>query len=72
VQNLFNSKIVENVYAFTGLPNDDGYLNSPQGQQAVSQQISQQSFIDLYNISMNSPFNYAAPRLIRLGLRFQL
>jgi hypothetical protein len=72
VQNLFNAKIVESVYSFTGLPNDDGYLNSPAGQQAISQQINQQSFIDLYNISMNNPFNYGAPRLIRLGLRFTL
>jgi hypothetical protein len=72
VQNVFNSKIVESVYSFTGLPNDDGYLNSPQGQQAISQQVNQQSFIDLYNVSMNSPFNYASPRLVRLGLRFEL
>ncbi|MCB9251457.1 MAG: TonB-dependent receptor [Flavobacteriales bacterium] len=72
VQNLFNTKIIESVYAFTGLPNDDGYLNSPLGEQAISQQVNQQSFIDLYNISMNNPFNYASPRLIRLGLRFTL
>ncbi|MFM9945896.1 MAG: carboxypeptidase-like regulatory domain-containing protein [Bacteroidia bacterium] len=72
VQNIFNGKIVQGVYAFTGLPNDDGYLNSPEGQQKISQQVSQQSFIDLYNISVNSPFNYAAPRLFRLGIRFQL
>ncbi len=72
IQNLFNGKIVESVYAYTGLPNDDGYLNSPDGQQVISQQINQQSFIDLYNISVNNPSNYLAPRLIRLGLRFQL
>ena len=72
VQNLFNSKIIENVYAFSGLPNDDGYLNSPEGQQTISNQVSQQSFIDLYNLSVNNPFNYAAPRLIRIGVRFAL
>lgn len=72
VSNLFNGKIVENVYAFSGLPNDDGYLSSPEGQQKISQQVSQQSFIDLYNISVNSPFNYSAPRVFRLGVRFQL
>ena len=72
VQNLFNSKIVNGVYAFSGLPNDDGYLSSPEGQQKISQEVSQQSFIDLYNISVNNPFNYAAPRLMRLGVRFTL
>jgi hypothetical protein len=72
VQNLFNGKIVQGVYAFTGLPDDDGYLSSPEGQQKISQQVSQQSFIDLYNISVNNPFNYGAPRMMRLGVRFQL
>jgi hypothetical protein len=72
VQNIFNTKIVESVYSYTGLPNDDGYLNSPQGQQVISQQVNRQSFIDLYNISMNNPFNYSSPRLMRLGLRFTL
>ncbi len=72
VQNVFNGKIVQSVYAFTGLPNDDGYLSSPEGQLKVSQQVSQQSFIDLYNLSVNSPFNYATPRLFRIGVRFQL
>lgn len=72
VQNIFNGKIIQGVYAFSGLPDDDGYLSSPEGQQKISQQVSQQSFIDLYNISVNNPFNYASPRLIRLGVRFQL
>ncbi len=71
-QNLFNGKIIQGVYAFSGLPNDDGYLSSPEGQQKISQQASQQSFIDLYNISVNNPFNYSAPRTIRIGVRFQL
>jgi len=72
VQNLFNKRNVENVYSFTGLPNDDGYLNSPQGAQAIAQQINQQSFIDLYKMSVNNPYNYSTPRLFRLGLRFNL
>ena len=72
VQNIFNQKLVENVYQFTGLPGDDGYISSPDGQQVVAQQINQQSFIDLYNISVNNPFNYGTPRLVRLGVRFSL
>jgi outer membrane receptor protein involved in Fe transport len=69
VQNLLNSKIVEGVYAYTGLPNDDGYLNSPQGQQYISEQVSAQSFIDLYRIKVDNPGNFALPRLARLGVR---
>lgn len=69
VQNLLNNKIVEGVYGYTGLPNDDGYLNSPQGQQYIQEQINQQSFIDLYNVKVNNPSNYAIPRLARLGFR---
>ncbi|MBO6516494.1 MAG: carboxypeptidase-like regulatory domain-containing protein [Bacteroidia bacterium] len=69
VQNLLNNRIVESVYGYTGLPNDDGYLNSPQGQQYIEEQINQQSFMDLYNIKMNNPANFAIPRLARLGFR---
>jgi len=69
VQNALNNRIVEGVYGYTGLPNDDGYLNSPQGQQYIQEQINQQSFVDLYNVKMNNPANYAIPRLARLGFR---
>lgn len=72
IQNIFNRKNVEGVYAYTGLPNDDGYLSSPEGQQVIAQQVSQQSFIDLYNISVNNPYNYGTPRLIRIGVRLTL
>jgi len=69
VQNLLNNQIVRSVYRYTGLPNDDGYLNSPQGQQYIQEQIDAQSFIDLYSLKADSPLNYAAPRMARLGLR---
>ncbi|MFT4521137.1 MAG: hypothetical protein ACI8ZN_000061 [Bacteroidia bacterium] len=69
VQNLLNNKIIDGVYGYTGLPNDDGYLNSPQGRAYVAEQISQQSFIDLYSIKMNNQGNYGTPRLARLGVR---
>ena len=69
VQNLLNNRIVDRVYGYTGLPNDDGYLNSPQGQQYIQEQINQQSFMDLYNVKMNNPSNFAIPRLARLGFR---
>ncbi len=69
VQNLLNQKAIDGVYQFTGLPNDDGYLSSPQGQQYISEQVSQQAFIDLYNVKVDNPYNYTFPRLARLGVK---
>jgi hypothetical protein len=69
IQNLLNNQIVNSVHRFTGLPNDDGYLNSPQGQQYIQEQVNAQSFIDLYSLKADSPLNYAMPRIARLGLR---
>ena len=72
VQNLFNQKIINSVYRFTGLPEDDGFLNSEQGQQFLQQQIDQRqqtALVDLYNAKVQNPFNYLTPRQIRLGIR---
>lgn len=69
IQNLLNNRIIEGVYGYTGLPDDDGYLNSPQGQQYIAEQINQQSFIDLYTVKMNNQNNFATPRLARIGVR---
>jgi hypothetical protein len=69
VQNLFNTKNVENVYGFTGLPNNDGWLSSPQGNQEAQNQVRTQSYIDLYNAKVDNPYTYSVPRLTRLGVR---
>ena len=69
VQNLLNQKAINDVYQYTGLPNDDGYLSSPQGQQYISEQANRQSFIDLYSTKVNNPYNYTFPRLARLGVK---
>lgn len=70
VLNILNSRNVIGVYAYTGDPDDDGYLASPQGQNALNFQTNAQSYTDLYNTRMNNPFNYATPRQYRLGFRF--
>jgi hypothetical protein len=58
---------------FTGEPNDDGFLNSPQGQLLVKTQVDAQSYIDLYRLLLNSQTgNWNGPRTIRLGVRFNL
>lgn len=70
VQNVLNTKNIINVFPYTGQPQDDGFLNSPQGQLAVQNQISAQSYTDLYRILLNSQTgNYGGPRQIRLGVR---
>jgi hypothetical protein len=70
VQNVLNTANVVGVYGFTGNPDDDGYLESATGQQAVSTQLDPVSFETLYQIKVNNPDNYSQPRRIHLGLEF--
>lgn len=70
VLNLFDTRNVLNVYAYTGAPDDDGWLASPQGQTSIAFRADAQSYADLYNVAVNSPFNYTLPRRIRLGVRY--
>ena len=63
VLNLFNSELINTVYGSTGLPNDNGYLNTPSGSSAS------QEYIDNYKIRENNINNWGAPRQLRLGFR---
>ncbi|MBI1184281.1 TonB-dependent receptor [bacterium] len=67
VQNLFNTRNIISLYRYTGLPDDDGWLNSSMGQQQILLQTNQASYQALYNAKVNSPSNYTRPRLIRIG-----
>lgn len=69
VQNLLNNRNVRSVYGFTGLPDNDGWLSSPQGIQDAETQVNTQSYLDLYNVKMNNPYRFTTPRLTRLGVR---
>lgn len=74
VLNLFNTRNVMNVYAFSGNPDDDGYLASTGGQQTIqtiNNTLYQSSlaYQDQYNIFINSPNNYSRPRTIRIGVQ---
>ncbi|MBK9283069.1 MAG: TonB-dependent receptor plug domain-containing protein [Sphingobacteriaceae bacterium] len=71
VLNLFNTRNVLGVYAFTGEPDDDGYLTSSQAAQQLALTNSPNAFVDMYNIRMNVPGNYSLPRQTRLGLLFE-
>jgi len=70
ILNLFNTENIMGVYRYTGLADDDGYLQSDIGQQVIATQIDPESFIDLYTVKVNNPNNYSVPRRIRLGLYF--
>ena len=70
VTNLFNNKVITGVYRATGSPTDDGYLAAARYQDNINNQIDPQSFRDLYALKVNNPYNFGAPRTIRLGLRF--
>jgi hypothetical protein len=70
VTNVFNTQNVVGVWRATGSPTDDGYLASPLYTNEIALQTDPQSYSDLYALKVNNPFNFGAPRTIRLGVRF--
>lgn len=70
VQNILNTANVIRVYPYTGNPDDDGYLTSPEGREYIAGRANPQSFQDLYRVWIDNPRNYSLPRLIRLGAIF--
>ncbi|OSZ82818.1 hypothetical protein CAP35_06025 [Chitinophagaceae bacterium IBVUCB1] len=69
VQNLLNIKDILNVDGFTGRPDDDGYLASPQGVLDIETQVNPQSFVDYYNMTLWNHGNINFPRRINIGLQ---
>lgn len=73
VVNLFNTLNVTEVYNFTGLPDDDGYFKTPEGQAWAAQHG--QEGVDGYryrlmNDIVTQQSHYGIARQVRLGLRF--
>lgn len=68
--NVLDTENITNVYDFTGSPTDDGFLSSATAAAQISQQANAQSYVDLYNRSIRSPFNFALPRRVRLGISY--
>lgn len=68
ITNLLNTRDVLNVYGFTGRPDDDGYIASPQGQLAVQTAVNGQAYSDQYSLSVQNPGLLNNPRRINLGL----
>lgn len=69
--NILNTQNVVYLYPYTGLPNQDGYLQSSNGRNEAANSASSQGFTDQYTVKMNNPANYTAPRIIRLGAYVQ-
>jgi outer membrane receptor protein involved in Fe transport len=70
ITNLLDTRNVITVYRATGNPDDDGFINSPDGQQLTASQVDQQAFVDQYNIRVFNPDHYSLPRRARIGVRF--
>ena len=70
VLNLLNSQNITQVYPATGNANDDGYLTAPAWQREINSQIDPQAYIQMYQLIVNSGYNYSMPRHIRVGLSF--
>lgn len=70
VLNIFNFENVMGVYAATGNPDDDGYLNAAEWQREINEQLNPETFREMYRIAINNPGNYSSPRMIRLGVIF--
>jgi outer membrane receptor protein involved in Fe transport len=68
VLNILDAKNIMGVYQATGNPDDDGYLAAAEYQSLINSQLDSQSYRELYALRINSPYNYSAPRLIRLGV----
>ncbi len=74
VQNLLDTRNITRVYPLTGSPDDDGFLNSEQGLQRLSEVSTTgnvQSFIDAYQWRVLNPNFFSLPRRIYLGAIFE-
>jgi hypothetical protein len=69
VRNLFNTTNILSINRFTGNPDDDGYLNAAEFQNAISTQNDEETFRYYYAMKVNDPNNYGIPRQIRLGVK---
>ncbi len=74
IQNLLDQQNVINVYRFTGSPEDDGYLTSSFGEDAIRQTVESGQLLDSYLASYQwrevNPTFYSLPRRMFLGASF--
>ncbi|HWO57081.1 MAG TPA: TonB-dependent receptor [bacterium] len=75
VINLFDRDNVVDVYESTGLPNETGWLETPDGQQfivdnSMIHDTSRLTGEEKYQVRQADPRNYDTPRQIRFGARW--
>jgi Carboxypeptidase regulatory-like domain len=71
IQNVLNTRNVLNVYNFSGLADNDGFLTSPQGITAANAiSTSKDSWASYYNIALRNPNRFVNPRRIFIGINF--
>ncbi|MBX3101744.1 MAG: TonB-dependent receptor, partial [Bacteroidetes bacterium] len=68
--NMLNIKNVLGVYAYSGQPDNSGYLESAFGPRLINSQLDPEAFVDMYRIREQNPGNFGSPRQIRLGCIF--
>ncbi len=68
VQNLLNAELVNSVFGATGLPGDNGYLNTPTG----SNQLPAYKYYEPIRLKAIYYRNWGSPRQIRFGIRVSL
>ncbi len=69
ILNALNTQNVNEVYRFTGIPDDDGFLAAAQYQPLIASQNDPASFRNYYSMFIANPFNLGLPRQIRLGVK---
>jgi hypothetical protein len=68
VQNLFNNVNVLSVFRYTGSAYSDGFITSTYAESQLRSATNAQSLVDLYNVRVVNPGNFALPRLTRIGV----
>jgi hypothetical protein len=68
VQNVFNNINVLGAYQYTGSAYDDGFITSTFADSQKQSATNAQSLVDLYNVRVVNPGNFALPRLTRIGV----
>jgi hypothetical protein len=69
IENLFNQENILGVQRGTGSVNEDGYLATAPS--LVDNETNTEYKREAYRFLLNNPTNWGAPRLMRIGLRFE-
>jgi len=78
VINLLDAQNVESIYPATGQADNDGWLGSDPGQSWVTNTAFDgtgnyaDEAANLYNSKLSNPYNWGAPRQVRIGFRIDL